>query len=293
MKKSGLILIVFLLIAIIASGCEIKRSEDEIREEIKAELEAEIAAEAKAKEEAELEAAKAAELAAEKLVSSRVDQTIKIMTERLNVRRDPVLDSVKVGLVTNEKTYEILEEEIRNDGRAWYKIMYEPDAEGWIAGWYTLRESEVIEGLGRGFLVNAFEGKLDGINQAVGDNISGYIKENGEAISQDGFNGGDVYSYSTMDIFTYGDMGGDIEIGDIWMFSYTGAEEMYGVTIGISKNEIPSILGEPDEMKLNFTDDYTNLYTNNDLYYYHTGSYGVILVFSESSELVRIDIYED
>jgi len=294
MKKSGLILIVLLLITISFSGCEIKKSEEKLREEIRAELEAEQAAEAKAKEEAEKEAAiKIEEEQTNQLVSVQSDRTLKIMTERLNVRRDPVLDSTKVGTITNDKTYEFLEEEVRTNGYKWYKVIYEPEAEGWIAGWYTLKNSEFMEKIGRGNLLNAFDGKLDGKTVGIGDNISSYIEVYGEADTRGGFSGGEVFTFGLLTIFTYGDMGGDIEVGDILHFIYASPNDMYGIQIGMSKEEVIAIIGEADVVELDITDDFNNLYLNNDLHRYYTGSQLVILVYNTQGTLERIELAEN
>lgn len=293
MKKSGLILIILLLVTIIASGCEVKRSEEEIREEIKAELEAEQAAEAAAAEAAEKEAAiKVEEEQGNQLDKIENDQTLKIMTERLNVRREPVLDSTKLGLITNEKTYEILDEEVRTDGYKWYKIMYEPEVEGWIAGWYTLKNIEFSEQIGRGNLLKAFDGKLDGVTVGLGENISLFKQAYGEADLMESFNGGDIYVYGGLSVFTYGDMGGDIEIGDIAFYSYERDTQVFGIKVGMTSEEVMGVIGKPDFTELDVTDEYTNMYTNNDIHKYFTGSYEIFMVYNQQGVLQRVELFE-
>lgn len=63
---------------------------------------------------------------------------IKVTGDALNVRNIPTtMDSAKRGLVLQESVYEVLEEAKDENNQVWYKIEFESNEFGWIAGWFT------------------------------------------------------------------------------------------------------------------------------------------------------------
>ncbi|MBI9010912.1 MAG: hypothetical protein JEZ08_01680 [Clostridiales bacterium] len=77
-------------------------------------------------------------------------QKIRILPERLNVREDYSVDSDVLTKVHKGAVYDIYQTQLI-DNKVWYKICYDKDKFGWIAGWYATELGKIFETDGNDF----------------------------------------------------------------------------------------------------------------------------------------------
>ena len=61
---------------------------------------------------------------------------ISIETERLNVRSDADIESSQMGAVYENDKFQVLEEKFDSQKRIWYLVEFEPNKQGYVAGWF-------------------------------------------------------------------------------------------------------------------------------------------------------------
>jgi len=61
---------------------------------------------------------------------------IQIAVDTLNVRSDAKVKSNKIGSVYHGSVYEVIDTKVNLEKETWYKIEFEDNTTGWIAGWF-------------------------------------------------------------------------------------------------------------------------------------------------------------
>lgn len=62
-----------------------------------------------------------------------IDRYAKVMVEKLNIRKEPTVDSVRLGYLNMDEKVKVVD-----SGEAWVRIQYAPDKEGYVAAEYVV-----------------------------------------------------------------------------------------------------------------------------------------------------------
>lgn len=129
-----------------------------------------------------------------------------------------------------------------------------------------------------------YQGKMDGINFALGTDSNTIITQWGVPNQNVEFMGSILLAYNDIYFFTYKN-----KIVGIY---YNGKETVYGVKIGSSLDKVADLLGKPNNT---FTSQYNELYVDDNLILvYKAGEYSVNFEIDPKSETVSsISIWQE
>jgi len=69
---------------------------------------------------------------------------INVEAQRLNVRSDADVESSQVGAVYENDKFQVIDQKEDSQKRIWYLIEYEPNKEGYVAGWFCAQTEITI-----------------------------------------------------------------------------------------------------------------------------------------------------
>jgi hypothetical protein len=69
---------------------------------------------------------------------------INVEAERLNVRSDADIESTQVGAVYKNDKFQVIDEKEDSQKRLWYLVEFEPNKQGYVAGWFCAQTEITI-----------------------------------------------------------------------------------------------------------------------------------------------------
>ncbi|MDH8679457.1 SH3 domain-containing protein [Fusibacter bizertensis] len=215
-------------------------------------------------------------------MESEESNSVRVLTDVLNVRDGHNLDSNVIGKLEKDAVVEVQEIYFGDEGKQWLKII-DGDTTGWIAEWYCIDNYEYENKILKNNLLPAYEGKVPTIKGSMSstfDEIKSLYNDKLELTQYWGSPG----LYNDDVLYQFGD-------SDLVFISVTPKESIYGVSPSMSIEDVRGIVGEPN---LQVTvDDPEGMAVYEDgsiILSYFTGAYTVEFVFNTDSQLTHIGL---
>ncbi len=215
---------------------------------------------------------------------------VVVQASKLNVRDSAGLSGNVIATAVQDTVLTVDQIMITEAGFPWYKTNVD-GTRGWIAGWFCIGEDDLNNGVGKGLLLSAFDGHLDGMSVTVDDHKDDVIGEFGTAYTEEYFMGGTYLGYENIGFSLYGQGVEGKAVGDIADIFYTGSQKMFGIQVGDSIEKVKETLGYPNREVIYEDFAGEGLYSDGALLMaYYTGSYQVVLNADDKESISFIQL---
>lgn len=215
-------------------------------------------------------------------MESEESNSVRVLTDVLNVRDGHNLDSNVIGKLEKDAVVEVQEIYFGDEGKQWLKII-DGDTTGWIAEWYCIDNYEYENKILENNLLPAYEGNVPTIKGSMSstfDEIKSLYNDKLELTQYWGSPG----LYNDDVLYQFGD-------SDLVFISVIPKASIYGVSPNMSIKDVRGVGGEPNLQAT--VDDPEGMAVYEDgsiILSYFTGAYTVEFVFNTYNQLTHIGL---
>lgn len=135
-------------------------------------------------------------------------------------------------------------------------------------------------------LADAYEGRMTGLDIALGDTGKQALEALGEPYGWDYFAGGTFLDYDEVVLFcTINWEEEENPHGEVVRIAYRGRREVYGINLGMNQEDVRTLLGEPETVYQDPGGE-DEFYLDNLVWTYNAGENQVVIVFDRADGLV-------